>query len=42
VALVLAGGRGFPGVRRFIAPTWIFPLFNKFEPLDEGELRESS
>ncbi len=23
----------------FIAPTWIMPLFNKFEPLDEGELR---
>jgi STE24 endopeptidase len=26
---------------QFIAPTWIFPIFNKFEPLDEGELRES-
>jgi STE24 endopeptidase len=26
---------------QFIAPTWIFPLFNDFEPLGEGELRES-
>jgi STE24 endopeptidase len=25
---------------QFIAPTWIMPLFNKFEPLQEGELRE--
>ncbi len=24
---------------QFIAPTWIFPLFNKFKPLEEGELR---
>ncbi|NOT30607.1 MAG: M48 family metallopeptidase [Planctomycetes bacterium] len=24
---------------QFIAPTWIFPLFNKFEALQEGELR---
>ena len=24
---------------QFIAPTWIFPLFNKFQPLEEGELR---
>jgi STE24 endopeptidase len=24
---------------QFIAPTWIFPLFNKFVPLEEGELR---
>jgi STE24 endopeptidase len=23
----------------FIAPTWIMPLFNKFTPLEEGELR---
>ncbi len=28
-------------VLQFVAPTWIFPLFNKFEPLDEGELRDS-
>jgi STE24 endopeptidase len=26
---------------QFVAPTWIFPLFNKFEPLAEGELREA-
>lgn len=25
----------------FIAPTWIMPLFNKFTPLEEGELRSS-
>jgi STE24 endopeptidase len=24
-----------------IGPTWIMPLFNKFQPLEEGELRES-
>ena len=26
---------------QFIAPTWIMPLFNKFTPLEDGELRES-
>ncbi len=25
---------------QFIAPTWIMPLFNKFKPLEDGELRE--
>lgn len=25
---------------QFIAPTWIMPLFNKFKPLEEGELKE--
>jgi STE24 endopeptidase len=25
---------------QFLAPTWILPLFNKFTPLDEGELRD--
>ena len=25
----------------FIAPTWIMPLFNKFTPLDPGELRSA-
>lgn len=25
---------------QFIAPTWIMPLFNKFTPLEAGELRE--
>lgn len=24
---------------QFLAPTWIFPLFNRFRPLEEGELR---
>lgn len=24
----------------YIAPTWILPLFNRFEPLEEGSLRE--
>ena len=23
----------------YVAPTWIMPLFNKFEPLEEGELK---
>lgn len=26
---------------QFIAPTWILPLFNKFTPLEEGELRDA-
>jgi len=26
---------------QYIAPTWIMPLFNKFSPLEEGELRSS-
>jgi STE24 endopeptidase len=26
---------------QFIAPSWIFPLFNKFETLETGELREA-
>ncbi len=26
---------------QFIAPTWIMPIFNKFEPLDEGEIKSS-
>jgi STE24 endopeptidase len=26
---------------QFIAPTWIMPLFNKFTPLEEGELKEA-
>ncbi|MEX2573822.1 MAG: M48 family metallopeptidase [Balneolaceae bacterium] len=25
---------------QFIAPTWIMPVFNKFEPLSDGELRQ--
>jgi len=26
---------------QYIAPTWIMPLFNKFEPLDDGELKRA-
>jgi STE24 endopeptidase len=26
---------------QYIAPTWIMPLFNKFEPLEEGELKKA-
>ncbi len=26
---------------QFIAPTWIMPLFNRFEPLEEGELKDA-
>ncbi|MBI2957234.1 MAG: M48 family metallopeptidase [Chloroflexi bacterium] len=26
---------------QFIAPTWIMPMFNKFEPLGTGDLREA-
>jgi len=26
---------------QYIAPTWIMPLFNRFDPLPEGELRQS-
>lgn len=26
---------------QFIAPTWIMPLFNKFTPLEDGELRQT-
>ncbi len=28
-------------ILQFIAPTWIMPLFNKFTPLENGELRDS-
>jgi STE24 endopeptidase len=28
-------------VVQFIAPTWIMPLFNKFNPLEEGELKSA-
>lgn len=31
----------FTLIVQFIAPTWIMPLFNKFTPLAEGELREA-
>ena len=25
---------------QFVAPTWIMPLFNKFKPIEEGDLKE--
>jgi len=28
-------------VMQYIAPTWIMPLFNRFDPLPEGELRQA-
>ncbi len=31
----------FTLVVQFIAPTWIMPIFNKFKPIEEGELKES-
>lgn len=32
---------GFSLVMQYIAPTWIMPIFNKFEPLEDEELREA-
>lgn len=31
----------FTLIIQFIAPTWIMPLFNKFTPLEDGELKQS-
>ncbi len=31
----------FSLIMQYVAPTWIMPLFNKFTPLEEGELKES-
>lgn len=31
----------FTLIMQFIAPTWIMPLFNKFTPLEDGELRSA-
>lgn len=31
----------FTLVIQYIAPTWIMPLFNKFTPLEEGELKDT-
>ena len=31
----------FSLVMQYIAPTWIMPLFNKFTPLESGELKEA-
>lgn len=28
-------------IARYVAPTWIMPLFNKFKPIDEGELKRA-
>jgi STE24 endopeptidase len=28
-------------VVQFVAPTWIMPLFNRFSPLEEGQLRQA-
>ncbi|SUA94725.1 heat shock protein HtpX [Oligella urethralis] len=30
----------FMAVMMYIAPTWLMPLFNKFTPLDEGEVKD--
>lgn len=32
---------GFSLVMQYIAPTWIMPIFNKFEPLEDEELRDA-
>ena len=32
---------GFMLVGQYVAPTWIMPLFNRFDPLPPGELREA-
>jgi STE24 endopeptidase len=31
----------FSLILQYVAPTWIMPLFNKFEPLEDGELRQA-
>jgi STE24 endopeptidase len=31
----------FTLIIQFIAPTWIMPLFNKFTPLEDGDLKDS-
>ena len=36
IALVL-----FSLVMQYVAPTWIMPLFNKYTPMPEGELKEA-
>lgn len=33
------GVTAFSLIMQYIAPTWIMPIFNKFAPLEEGELR---
>lgn len=34
-------GAAFTLAIQFVAPTWIMPLFNKFKPLEDGELKAS-
>ena len=36
-----AATTGFTLFVQYIAPTWIMPLFNKFTPMEAGELREA-
>ncbi len=31
----------FTVILQFVAPTWIMPLFNKFKPLEDGDLKEN-
>ncbi len=31
----------FSLIMQYVAPTWIMPLFNKFEPLEQGELKDA-
>ncbi|NTU54366.1 MAG: M48 family metallopeptidase [Chlorobiaceae bacterium] len=31
----------FSLILQYVAPTWIMPMFNKFVPLEEGELRQA-
>ena len=32
---------GFSLILQYVAPTWIMPLFNKFTPLEPGQLKEA-
>jgi len=31
----------FSLIMQYVAPTWIMPIFNKFEPLEDGDLRQA-
>ena len=31
---------GFMAVMMYVAPTWLMPLFNKFTPLEEGDIKD--
>jgi len=35
------GVTAFSLILQYVAPTWIMPMFNRFEPLEDGELRKS-